>query len=318
MTTAYCVLYPAEGLSFSSTTEILNFDVPSGFITPHEYGLYTANLSFTRKIKDLETIVTGSLANSRGAPLSFVIISSHDEIGYVPPPLGSPLKIERPPDCYIGQNCPFIITYKNENGQQLIYNLLFTHGDTPESSIINVRGNVCIPERASVPFPNPCPGLASPVIGEIWLSNDRQMISQVNYKTTETFDGCNASVNLASRHLQAKCCNCGLVKREIEYTQYHVNIQNVMKGKGCTILQRFESIISHGHGGDYDCFLQYAILRLAISGLLYNSNTFNLDWLLRSSNKQFKKSLATSQYAEKYYDYFFDSEASRYWRFFKP
>jgi hypothetical protein len=312
MISCYFVCYPEHCQATSATSEVLQFNVPCGVVNPHDYGLTTADISFTREVHQSETRVIGTLQSTTGSPLFFTIISNGEEIGHVP--ACSPLTIERPPDCYHGQNCPFIITYVCPNtGGKLIYNLLFIDGSGTGAHIARVRGNVGVQEHDEIPFPNPEPELPQTILGTISLTNDKQMICQLDYEVNESFSGC---------CLSKQKCEPGLIHRSSVYKRYHVELQKVMKGTGCTVFARFESILAHGKSADYNSLLQYSMLRLVLSSILTSCKApefgrFSVELMRRRYNEEFKALLKASQFAEKYYGYFDDSDVSDYWCYFK-
>lgn len=292
MFSRYFISHPKDGHASQKTNGILDFRLAAGFVNRQEHGLTSANISFQRTVLESETHVTGTLFSDNH--ISFVVVSDGHNIGYLKPILGSPLLIERPPDCCEGQNCPFIITYTHRvTGVKLIYNLLFTN-ETGDLS--DVRGNVSLEESHKIPFPD----LPNGSTGSISLSDDEQMICQVDYTIEQDFDG---------------CCD-GLIHRTIVCRRYNVELQKVLKGCGCTIHERYQSILKR-YPVDYTKLLQYSVLRLVLSTLLMEDKSFNVHLLRRRYQKEFQCLLQESAYNTTYYNYFFNSEVSGYWRYFK-
>jgi hypothetical protein len=310
MSTGSCLRYTAVQVPTTGNQGPLTF---FGALEP-VLGLRTANITFTRATPPVipggaVVTTTGTFTPVSGPPFSFTIaadVTGSTTALQLPP--GSPLTITRPtPDLCNGVNCSFLISYLDRaSGERLEYELTFVNGTTPDAFLIAVYGTVCVPDNDpnDIPLPEVDPEVSPNISGVVHLSNDGQMICQVTYTVVQEFDG---------------CCD-GLIRSVRTFTEYKVNIQDVMKGKGCTLRQRIDSIAERGCSIDFELFVQYSVLRLILSQLLECKpfGKFDVNLLRKRYRVEFEKRLAESVYA-KYFDYFFGplSDVSDYWKFFK-
>jgi hypothetical protein len=295
-----CTRFPSEGTATANTaggTLVFVTDIPEQEFLDR-YGLLSANVDFIQTVTETTTIVTGSLDVNPGSdPITFTITKTPEGVVLSPFPPGSPLSVVTE-ECNDIGFCSFVIRYTDaQTGTTLTYSLSLS--SLNNLSVVN--GSVCISdiEAGKITLPVIEPTVIPDVSGDVWLSTDKKMICQVTYTVKSGPD-----------------CRTGLVSAEKTSTVYGVNLQCVMKGSGCTIRDRFDSLVAKGWNLDWTLFIQYSILRIILSSLLFKK-CFSVELLTRKYKDAFQAVLENTK--SKYYDWFFgeNSLVSTYWMYFK-
>lgn len=295
-----CTRFPSEGTVTADTAGgTLDFAtaIPEQEFL-NKYGLLSANLDFMQTVTETTVIVTGLLDVNPGSDaITFTITKTPEGVFLTPFPPGSPLS-NQGEECSDTGFCLFTIRYTDaQTGATLTYSLSLSS----MNNLAVVNGSVCISdvETNHITLPIIEPEVVPDVSGDIWLSTDGKMICEVDYTVKS---GPN--------------CRTGLVSAETKKTVYGVNVQCVMKGSGCTIRDRFDSLVAKGWNLDWTLFIQYSILRIILSSLLFKK-AFCVDFLLRKYKDAFHDALKNTN--SKYYDWFFgaESQVSTYWMYFR-
>lgn len=266
-------------------------------LSPELFGLNTFNIRFTRSVDGSTgyTTVTGTFNNGiPGAPQfrvsvdpmgeGFTATTDSPSISFLTPSVGQTL----------------IVLYSDDAGNILRYDLSF---DSEVGFLTSVEGRIFLPISYVITLPevDGC----EPIPGFIYLSHDGKNVCQISFTVQSKPAACRKN----------KCTVIVETTPASQFTSYCLDLQCVLRGKGCTLREQVDYIEARGVNIDFDTFVQYSVLRLILSMVLFGK--FDVDFLRREFYEDFLCKLGESNYAC-YGDYFSTSQygVEKYWKFF--
>lgn len=266
-------------------------------LSPELFGLNTFNIRFTRSVDGSTgyTTVTGSFNNGiPGAPQFRVSVNPLGE--------GFSATTESPSISFLtpssGQT--LIVLFSDDSGNMLRYDLSFSNEG---GFLTGVEGRVFLPISYTISLPevDGC----EPIPGSIYLSHDGKNVCQISFTVQSKPSACRKN----------KCSVLVETTPASQFTSYCLDLQCVLRGKGCTLREQVDYIEAQGVNIDFDTLVQYSVLRLILSMVLFGK--FDVDFLRREFYEDFLCKLRESNYAC-YGEYFSTSQygVEKYWKFF--